>query len=41
MRIGNDDSGATRFFDGRLSEFRLYYTALDDHEDETPTRAMD
>lgn len=44
MRIGEDDSDPDddfQNFDGRMYEFRLYYTALDDHEVEMLTKAMD
>ncbi|QLD84554.1 type IV pilin [Natronomonas halophila] len=41
MRIGQDDSGADQPLDGRLYEFRLYYTALDEDEVEMLTRAME
>lgn len=41
MRLGQDDSGANQEFEGRLYEFRLYYTAFDDDEAEMLTRVMD
>lgn len=41
MRLGQDDSGASQELDGRLYEFRLYYTALDEHQVEMLTRVMD
>lgn len=41
MRLGQDDSGASQELDGRIYEFRLYYTAMDDHQVEMLTRAMD
>jgi flagellin-like protein len=41
MRIGNDDSGADQYFDGRMYEFRLYYTAFDDHQVEMLTRVLE
>lgn len=44
MRIGEDDTDPTdnfQNFDGRMYEFRLYYTSMDDHEVEMLTRAMD
>lgn len=41
MVLGEDDEGDNQNFDGRMYEFRLYYTAMDDHEVEMLTRAMD
>lgn len=41
MRIANDDSGADQHLDGRMYEFRLYYTAFDDHQVEMLTEVMD
>jgi flagellin-like protein len=41
MRLGKDDSGAGQELDGRLYEFRLYYTAFDDEEVEMLTRVLE
>ncbi|MEF8806523.1 LamG-like jellyroll fold domain-containing protein [Natronomonas sp.] len=40
MRLGQDDSGADQPLDGRLYEFRLYYTAFDEDEIEMLTRVL-
>lgn len=41
MRLGKDDSGAGQHLDGRLYEFRLYYTAFDEDEVEMLTRVLE
>lgn len=41
MRLGKDDSGAGQEFDGRVYEYRLYYTAFDDHQAEMLEKVMD
>ena len=41
MRIAADDSDDGQHFDGRMYEFRLYYTAFDDHQVEMLTRVLE
>lgn len=41
MRLGQDDSGVNQELEGRLYEFRLYYTALDDHRVGMLTEVID
>lgn len=41
MRIAADDSNDGQHFDGRMYEFRLYYTAFDDHQVEMLTRVLE
>lgn len=40
LRLGRDYESANQYFDGRLSELRLYYTAFDDREVATLTEVM-
>jgi flagellin-like protein len=41
MQLGKNDPADTQYFDGRMYEFRLYYTAFDDHQVEMLTKVMD
>lgn len=40
LRIGRDFESASQYFEGRMYEFRLYYTAFSDSEVATLTSAM-
>lgn len=41
MQLGKNDPADTQYFDGRMYEFRLYYTAFDDHQVEMLTRVLE
>jgi hypothetical protein len=41
MQLGKNDPSDIQYFHGRMYEFRLYYTAFDDHQVEMLTRVLE